>query len=139
MKRALTVGCLLLVAAACGDKSTGSNNNANNSNNANNANNSNNTASGACSATNATATTAVSMSGTSFTPNCIKVAKGTQVVFTNADSVGHTVTGLTTDTFDSGQVSGGSTYNHTFGTTGTVDIRCDYHASFGMTMTVIVQ
>jgi len=95
----------------------------------------------ACTAATATATTAVSLSGMSFVPSCITVAKAATITFTNDTlATNHTVT---TDpgqpeAFDSGFIATGNSFAHTFANAAeTVNIHCNVHP--GMTATVIVQ
>ncbi len=95
---------------------------------------------GACTASNATATTSVSLVQMSFEPPCIKVAPGAMVTFTNDDTTDHTVTTDSgqPETFDSGHIAPGSSYQHTFASTAeTVGLHCTIHTF--MTATVIVQ
>jgi plastocyanin len=96
----------------------------------------------ACTAATATATTSVSLQGTSFVPSCIKVAPGSTITFTNADSV--TVHTVTTDanqatSFDSGNLAGGQQFSQAFPTGGTVNVHCSFHVAMGMRAAVIVQ
>ncbi len=95
-----------------------------------------------CTASSATATTSVSLAGTSFSPSCILVSAGSSITFTNVDGgFAHTVTtdaGQATS-FDSGNLASGRAFTQAFPTAGTVRIHCTYHASMGMTATVIVQ
>jgi plastocyanin len=85
---------------------------------------------------------AVSISGMTFSPATLTVAVGTTVIWTNNDSVAHTVTsdnGL----FDSGSISsaggygGGGAYSYTFSTAGTFGYHCTVHPT--MTAKIIVQ
>jgi amicyanin len=59
-------------------------------------------------------------------PAELRIKKGDTVVWTNTDSMGHTVTGAG---FDSGIIAQGKTYTHTFTTTGTFDYHCTPHPS----------
>jgi plastocyanin len=80
-------------------------------------------------------TNEVWIQGMAFSPSTITVLAGTTITWTNKDAVAHTVTS-TTSLFNSGSVSGNSTYSHSFATTGTYPYKCSFHA--GMTGTVIV-
>ncbi|MCL4558047.1 MAG: plastocyanin/azurin family copper-binding protein [Deltaproteobacteria bacterium] len=123
------LACLLAVAG-CGGSSGGkiSNNNAT-----------------GCTVTTATATTSVTASDSNytfaFTPSCIKISSGQTVTWTNAGSMNHTVTSDSGApvTFDSGSLSPGQTFSHTFSSPGTIGYHCTYHVSYGMKGTVIVQ
>lgn len=73
--------------------------------------------------------------GMAFGPSTITVSAGTTITWTNKDAVAHTVTsddGL----FDSGSMTGNSTYSRQFPTTGTYPYHCTPHPT--MTATVIV-
>ena len=81
-----------------------------------------------------TATNAVTISNFSFQPQGITVAAGTEVTWTNSDSTDHTIIGTG---FDSGNLSKGGIFKHTFNTAGTFDYHCSIHPT--MTGKVIVQ
>lgn len=66
----------------------------------------------------------VSISNFSFDPEGISVKAGTEVTFTNNDSVSHTITG---DNFDSGEFEPGESYKKVFDNTGTFDYFCKIH------------
>jgi plastocyanin len=91
-----------------------------------------------CSAATATDTTSVTIQGMAFTPNCIKVAAGATVTFTNNDTVAHTVT-ADDGTYDGALATTGVTkvFTHLFPTAGTSNYHCSIH--YGMKGTVIVQ
>lgn len=77
----------------------------------------------------------VFIQGMAFSPSTITVTAGTTVTWTNKDGVAHTVTS-TTSLFDSGSISAGGTYSHTFSTAGTFPYLCTVHPT--MTATVKV-
>jgi plastocyanin len=79
------------------------------------------------------------MQGMQFSPTCARVPMGTEVVFTNDDTVAHTVTtdAGQAESFDSGTIAPGSTYRHTFATAGTIAIHCSIHSN--MHLSVVVQ
>ena len=85
----------------------------------------------------------VFMQNIAFNPTTLTVAAGTTVTWTNQDGVGHTVTydSGPGSSFDSGTISGGSTFSVTFPTAGTVQYHCKIHGSTGAGMhaTIIVQ
>ena len=87
------------------------------------------------------ATNAVTVANYSFTPACIKIAKGSKVTWTNTGMASHTVTsdpgGVAT--FDSGALGTGGTFDFTFPASGSVDYHCIPHESLGMKGTVIVE
>ena len=79
--------------------------------------------------------TTVKISNFSFQPASITVPAGGTVVWTNEDSVPHTIT-ANDGSFDSGSIGGGSQYEHTFSQPGTYRYHCAIHPS--MTGEVIV-
>ncbi len=85
---------------------------------------------------NATAPTVASVmvTGFSFQPGSIMVAKGGSVTWTNQDPVPHTITGAD---FDSGNLDRGKSYSHVFDKAGTYEYHCTIHTS--MKGTVVVQ
>jgi len=73
--------------------------------------------------------TSISISGFAYVPANITVSVGTTVTWTNNDPVDHTVT---TDpgapvAFDSGTISTGSHFSHTFSVAGTYHVHCTIH------------
>lgn len=72
----------------------------------------------------ATSTQEVSIIDFSFNPANLQVAKGTKVIWTNKDSVPHTVTG---DTFTSTTLNSGDAFEHTFMEDGTFKYSCSFH------------
>jgi len=73
--------------------------------------------------------------GMAFGPSTITISAGTTITWTNKDAVTHTVTsdnGL----FDSGSITGNSTYSRQFPTAGTYPYHCTPHPT--MTATVVV-
>lgn len=78
---------------------------------------------------------AVEIKGFAFVPATVTIAIGTTVVWTQEDSgVSHTVTGTG---FDSGPLSQGETFSHTFDQAGTFNYGCSIHPT--MTGTIIAQ
>jgi plastocyanin len=91
-----------------------------------------------CTVDTALAATSVTISGSAFSSNCIKVAAGTTVTFTNSDIITHTVTADGVPAaYDSGNLLPGQTYQHVYGAAGTSTYHCRIH--IGMTGTVFVQ
>jgi plastocyanin len=94
----------------------------------------------ACTAATATSVTSIALSpGNQFVPACARVPAGVAVTFTNGDGMLHTVT---TDAgqpeqFDSGNLSPGATFPHSFAAAGTVQVHCSIHPE--MRATIIVQ
>lgn len=66
----------------------------------------------------------VVMKNTSFQPAELTVKAGTTVTWTNEDPVEHTVSG---DGWDSGPISKGQTFKHTFDKAGTYSYQCTIH------------
>ncbi|MCZ7357692.1 MAG: cupredoxin domain-containing protein [Candidatus Methanoperedens sp.] len=78
---------------------------------------------------------AVEIKSFAFVPATVTIAIGTTVVWTQEDSgVSHTVTGTG---FDSGPLSQGETFNHTFDQAGTFNYGCSIHPT--MTGTIIAK
>jgi plastocyanin len=83
------------------------------------------------------ATVEVSIKDFAFTPAKIEIEAGTTVVWTNEDSVIHTVTSATGDDldsppsglFDSGNMEQGDTFSYTFDEPGGYDYFCIPHAT----------
>jgi plastocyanin len=71
---------------------------------------------------------AVTIQNFAFNPVTITISKGQTVTWTNMDSAPHTVTS-TTGYFDSGPISQGQTFSHTFNTAGTFEYSCTIHPS----------
>jgi plastocyanin len=73
------------------------------------------------------------MVGSQFSPANLTVSAGTMVTWKNDDAVAHTVTSATgsPDTFNSGNVGGGGTFSHTFGSAGTYPYYCTIHGANG--------
>jgi plastocyanin len=92
----------------------------------------------ACTVDTAVAATSVTISGSAFSSNCIKVAAGATVTFTNSDSIIHTVTADGVPAaYDSGNLSPGQVFQHVYPAVGTSTYHCKVH--IGMTGTVFVQ
>jgi plastocyanin len=72
----------------------------------------------------------------SFTPASITVSPGTTVKWNNNDNMTHTVTG-DDNSFDSGNISAGSSFSRMFSVAGTYTYHCTIHPS--MTGTVVVK
>ena len=71
-----------------------------------------------------------------FTPATLTVSRGTKVTFKNSDTTAHTVT-ATDGSFDSGDMSEGALWSHTFKKPGTYNYTCTYHTY--MQGTIIVK
>ncbi|MGD0765258.1 MAG: cupredoxin family copper-binding protein [Dehalococcoidia bacterium] len=80
--------------------------------------------------------TSVTISDYQFTPGAVTIKVGDTVTWTNDGPSTHTVT-ADDGSFDSGNLSQGKTYSHTFNTAGTVDYHCSIHPN--MKAQVIVQ
>ncbi len=74
--------------------------------------------------------------GSAYNPATKTVAVNTTVTWTNKDSFAHTVTSDSVG-FDSGNLPGSSTFNHTFTAKGTYKYHCAIHTM--MTGKIIVQ
>lgn len=69
----------------------------------------------------------VEISGFAFNPSTLTIKKGDTVIWTNKDSVSHTVTIDSENELASGLISNGQTYSHTFNTAGTYNYHCTPH------------
>ena len=78
----------------------------------------------------------VSISNFSFNPGSITINKGMTVVWTNNDSVGHTVTADQGAGPASNLLNPGETYAYTFNDPGTFNYHCTVHPSMKGTVTV---
>ncbi len=78
----------------------------------------------------------VSISGFAFVPSTLTVTVGTTVTWTNQDSVTHTVTS-NDNLFNSGDITTGATFSHTFEQKGTFKYHCTIHPF--MTGEIIVE
>jgi plastocyanin len=87
-------------------------------------------------ATHTHATVHITIQNFAFSPQTITVAPGTTVVWTNKDSVDHTVTSDTGAWPDSGNLATGQTFSHTFAKAGTYPYHCAIHPSMTAKVTV---
>ena len=69
----------------------------------------------------------VSIEGSAFVPEKIKIRAGTEVVWKNRDAAPHTVS-ADDGSFDSGSMDQGAEYRRKFTTPGTVSYSCGMHA-----------
>lgn len=69
----------------------------------------------------------VSMENTTFSPESLTILTGQEVTWVNNDSVNHTVT--REGSFDSGNISPGASFSHTFKEPGVYDYECTIHPS----------
>jgi plastocyanin len=81
---------------------------------------------------------AVGKGPAAFGTNPLVVSTGTMVTWTNNDSIAHTVTSDDGTSFDSGALSPGQTFSHTFDTAGTFPYHCSIHGAASMSGTVQV-
>ena len=76
----------------------------------------------------------VELKNNAFSPDTVTLKRGGTITFVNKDSTMHTVT---SDSFDSGDLSGGDTFEQMFSKTGSYSIKCNYHSR--MSLKVIVK
>ena len=62
-----------------------------------------------------------------YKPAKIKIKKGDTVVWTNNGEGDHTVTSRDDESFDSGKIAVGGTFEHTFEEAGKFEYNCEYH------------
>jgi plastocyanin len=78
---------------------------------------------------------AVTIKDFAFNPATTTAAAGSKVTWTNSDTTAHTVT-FDDGSADSGNISPGSTFDHTFATAGTFAYHCTIHSQMKGTVTV---
>lgn len=78
----------------------------------------------------------VSIQNSAFSPAVLTVVENTRVYFTNNDSMAHTVTATSGQSYDSGNLAPGAGYSVLYTAIGTNAYFCSYHP--GMTGKVIV-
>jgi plastocyanin len=78
----------------------------------------------------------VTIESLQFRPATVTVEVGDTVTWSNQDGVPHTAT-ADDDSFDTGNIAGGSSASQTFATAGSFPYHCEVHPS--MTGTVVVQ
>lgn len=78
----------------------------------------------------------VSIANMAFTPATITVSAGTKITWMNNDNITHTVT-ADDNSFDSGNIGGGSSFSRTFSVAGTYSYHCTIHPM--MIAKVVVQ
>ena len=83
-----------------------------------------------------TAPIAVKIVNFAFAPQKVVISVGGSVTWTNKDDVAHTAT-ASNGSFDSGNLSNGQSWTHTFTKAGTYAYVCTYHPN--MTGTIVVQ
>jgi plastocyanin len=71
----------------------------------------------------------VEISGFEFNPSTITIPKGTTLIWTNMDSVPHTIFSDSGDEIHSDSLIKGETYAHTFNDSGTYKYHCGVHPS----------
>ncbi len=79
-------------------------------------------------ATSSAAGAMVQIKNFAFNPVTVTISTGQTVIWTNMDTVPHTVTS-TTGVFDSGPISPGQTVSYTFNNAGTFEYSCTIHPS----------
>jgi plastocyanin len=79
---------------------------------------------------------AVTIQNLAFNPPTLTVKVGTEVTWTNQDSVAHTVT-FDTGGATSDNLTQGATYKQTFSSAGTLAYHCKIHAFMTATITVM--
>ncbi len=78
----------------------------------------------------------VKISGFAFSPATLTVKVGTEVTWTNLDSVEHSVTSSSGNELNSPLIPQNGTYSHVFSTPGTYEYHCSIHPT--MLGTIIV-
>ena len=78
----------------------------------------------------------IDIAGFAFAPATLNIKPGDVVIWTNSDSVTHTITSDSGTELKSSSLSNGQTYTHTFNTAGTFAYHCSIHTT--MKGTIIV-
>jgi plastocyanin len=71
-----------------------------------------------------------------FSPSTLAIKKGDTVIWTNKDSVTHTIISDSGSEISSGSLSNGQIYSHIFNTAGTYDYHCSIHPTMKASITV---
>jgi plastocyanin len=79
----------------------------------------------------------IEISNFAFSPATLTISVGDSVIWTNGDSVSHTVTSDSGNELSSSPLGNGQTYSHTFATAGTFSYHCSIHPM--MKGTIVVQ
>jgi plastocyanin len=82
-----------------------------------------------------TVNVSIASSSVGYSPANITVVSGTKVIWTNNDSIAHTVTS-NNSVFDSGTIQPGGTFSYTFNSVGTFNYHCTIHPSMTGMVTV---
>ena len=93
----------------------------------------------ACGDAESSTTDAVSIANGTFNPSTTTISKGTTVTWTNNSTYTHSVVSAvgSSETWNSGDLSNGVTFQHTFDTAGEFGYKCGNHLS--MTGTIKVE
>jgi plastocyanin len=78
----------------------------------------------------------IKIAGFAFTPNTLTIKVGTEVRWTNYDTVNHNVTSDTGNVLSSPSISQGQSWSHVFEQAGTFAYHCGIHPSMVATITV---
>ena len=81
------------------------------------------------------ATNTILMKASVFTPSTLQVNINVTVTWLNDDNMVHTVT-ADDGSFDSGDITPGAKFTHTFSNTGSYSYHCVYHSGMVGTVTV---
>lgn len=79
----------------------------------------------------------VSQVDSQFVPDLVHISEGDTVTWTNTGALPHTAT-ASDSSWDSGAMSPGDKFSHTFDTAGAFLVICQFHQQEGMVMTVVV-
>jgi len=79
--------------------------------------------------------TAVSIKDFSFEPADLTAKVGQEITWTNTGNAAHTVS-FNTGSVDSGSMSSGATFKHTFDTPGSYSYHCNFHSNMQGTITI---
>ena len=80
----------------------------------------------------------ITINNMAYSNTNLQVAIGTKVTWVNNDNMTHTVT-ADNNSFDSGDIGPGGTFNYTFNSTGTYAYHCKYHSTMTGVIVVVTQ
>ena len=77
------------------------------------------------------------MNNMAYSNTNLQISAGVKITWINNDNMTHTVT-ADDNSFDSGDIGPGGSFNYTFNTVGTYTYHCKYHSTMKGTIVVVV-
>ena len=78
----------------------------------------------------------VNIKNFSFSPQTLNIKIGTNVIWTNNDTVPHTITSDSGNLLNSGNIAPGASFNQTFSSAGSINYHCNIHPMMKGSITV---